>query len=93
MSKISTARLSIIIPRTVTRDSMGNYILVGSDVAYNKSGNICKGTIKRVIRNEWRVVREDTDGFKWWFLKFKVEVEGLDGKITTIKNPNSLLII
>jgi len=79
-------------PQRVDKDSKGKLIKNDSKVAYNRSGDVVTGTIIRLKKSEW--VLSDVRGNKnWWRLRFELEIRGDDGVISTIKNPNSFIII
>ena len=92
MKEIQISELSKLCPEKVIRDSQGITFMVGYSVVFNKGGRVWRGIIKSIVKNEWVVAREDVQGFKWWHLKFECTVEGVDGKISTVSNPNSLIV-
>ena len=81
------------MPRKIKTDSRGTDILEGSTVSYNRSGRIMIGTIRKYIKCDWFRPRPNTVDKWWWFLKFSLKVEGEDGQITYIKDPNNFVII
>ena len=80
-------------PKQIETDSRGTQIQIGSQVAYNRAGKILLGTIYRYVRCTWKVVRPGQDNKSWWALYFNMQIKGEDDAITTLKNPNSFVII
>jgi len=80
-------------PLKILRDSRGKSIEVGLRIAYNRSGDIAIGKIVGVKKNEWKTIRPGSGNSSWWNLKFEMLVEHEDGTMSTIKNPNSFVII
>lgn len=80
-------------PEPLKSDLRGTVIEVGRKIAYNFSGDVAIGAIVNVKRNEWKIARPGTFPKNWWYLKFEIEVQHENGKISKIKNPNSFVII
>ena len=89
---IDTVKHSATQPKPILTDSMMTLIRVGDTVYFNRSGAVQIGTITKVVKNTWDDVRLGSEGKKWWSLKFEVEITCVDGKVSSIKNPNSFLI-
>ena len=74
-------------PEPIKRDSRGTEIAEGLRVAFNRSGDVAIGKIVRVVKNSWKCST-------WrWHLTFEIHIEGEDGRISKVKNPNSFIII
>jgi len=80
-------------PLPIIHDSRGTIIKYDLRVAYNRSGNIVLGNINKINTNKWKISRPGVETKYWWSLKFEMIVEDDNGKLTTIKNPNSFVII
>lgn len=81
-------------PDPVSRDSRGKGIKPRAYVAYNKSGSVKLGYICDILRNEWKIARNGVGNNKWWYLKYEATVINADTEeITTVRNPNSLIIL
>jgi hypothetical protein len=82
-------------PKPIERDSRGTLITPQLEVAYNFSGTVVRGTILSIDRNEWVAAKRPMEGTKrWWYIKFEMKVKHEDGEhISTIKNPNSFIVI
>lgn len=80
-------------PPPILTDSRGSFIIEGSKIAYNRSGNIALGTIKKVRKNFWKRDRASIGLESWYSLKFEMEVIGEDDSKSIVKNPNSFVII
>ena len=76
-------------PKPVERDYRGVKFDVGNFVAYNKSGSVRLGKILNVNKNEFVLKNKSTA----YILKFEIIIQGDDGSISTVKNPNSIAII
>jgi hypothetical protein len=80
----------------VLTDSRGVKLEEGLRVAYNLSGSIALGVIKKIHKNKWKQdsgTKNSRTGEMPWRLEFELHVLGEDNKISKIKNPNSFLII
>ena len=77
-------------PEIINKDSNGVVIKPGSRIAYNRSGSVILGEIVSLDRSEWKV---DKYYERSWYLMFSLKVKDLDGTVSTIKNPNSFVII
>ena len=73
-------------PKPIERDYRGIKYDIGNFVAYNKSGNVLLGKIININKNEFVLKNKSTA----WILKFEMVVQGDDGSISIIKNPNSV---
>lgn len=80
-------------PSPIAFDTDYHRIVNGSKVAFNRSGEVKKGVLKEVTKNEWKVRRDGVDDKKWWGLDFEAIIEDKDGNTSKIKNPNSFIII
>lgn len=80
-------------PQSIIRDRRGILFEPNMRVAYNRSGDVVIGTIKEITKNVWNVSRQGIEPKKWWNLRFEMIVEGEDGLISKIKNPNSFVVI
>lgn len=78
-------------PEPITKDSRGSEIKVGSKVAYNISGSVVLGVIISIKKNDW--IRTPTSSSNGWTCPFSIEIENEDLHISTIKNPNSFIIL
>ena len=76
-------------PKPVERDYRGVKFDVGNFVAYNKSGSVRLGKILNINKNEFVLKNKSTD----YILKFEIIIQGDDGSISIVKNPNSIAII
>ena len=76
-------------PKPVERDYRGVKFDVGNFVAYNKSGSVRLGKIFNINKNEFVLKNKSTD----YILKFEIIIQGDDGSISIVKNPNSIAII
>ena len=76
----------------VYRDSRGTELVEGARVAYNRSGDIAFGTIKKIHKNQWKH-EQLRGGGQRWYLEFELHIENELGPLFKIKNPNSFLII
>jgi hypothetical protein len=88
MKKIQTYICSDVKPEPVLRDSRGVKIDLGLRVAFNKGGYVKIGKIISFDRNEFVQSRNN-----WWSLKFVLIIENEDSSKSTIRNPNSFIII
>lgn len=79
----------LLVP--ITKDSHGTVIENGARVAFNKSGNVVLGRIVEVKQNVWK--QSNWGRGQHYFLKFKMIVEDEEGVESTLKNPNSFVII
>lgn len=80
------------IPETIIRDSRGTLIEEGLRVAYNYGGAVAIGTIVS-YKCLWKIARPGVAPKNWWYCKFELKVRNEDGHISTVKNPNSFVII
>ena len=76
-------------PKPVERDYRGVKFDVGNFVAYNKSGSVRLGKILNINKNEFVLKNKSTA----YILKFEIIIQGDDGSISIVKNPNSIAII
>tara|TARA_R110000868_G_scaffold95085_2_gene261798 strand:- start:358 stop:618 length:261 start_codon:yes stop_codon:yes gene_type:complete len=74
-------------PAVVNRDSRGVLIEEGLKVAYNQSGNVVLGVIKKFKCSEWSATKSG------WRLKFILLIENEEGQLSKVKNPNSFVVI
>lgn len=75
-------------PAKFERDSRGTLIEPGLRVAYNHSGAISLGKIIEIKKNSWEMIQGR------WRLKFEMHIENEEtGSTSTVKNPNSFVII
>lgn len=79
-------------PEAITKDSRGTLIQEGLRVAYNYQGSVVIGHIISCL-STWKVARPGVGDKKWWYCKFELKVLNEDGHISTVKNPNSFVII
>ncbi len=79
-------------PENVIRDSRGTLIEKGLRVAYNYQGAVILGNIV-TYKSTWKVARPGVGDNKWWYCSFELKVLNEDGHISTVKNPNSFIII
>lgn len=79
-------------PPKITRDSRGTLIEEGLRVAYNYSGDVRIGTIVRLKKSDW-TMRKNKGQFSDWIINFQLEIMGENNILSTIKNPNSFVII
>lgn len=79
-------------PVSLTHDSEGTEFFPGNRVVFNRSGNIVRGTLLS-FSSWWEPKRRGTGDTFWHYLQFKALIKGDCGKISTIKNINSLLNI
>lgn len=89
---IDTVKHSATQPKPIISDSMNTLIRLKDTVYFNRSDTVQIGNITKIVKNTWEDVRLGSEGKKWWSLKFEVEITGVDGKVSSIKNPNSFLI-
>lgn len=78
-------------PDILRRDSRGTLIELGKRIAYNRSGTVVLGKIMW-FRSDWKTMPNHKDR-NWWRIQFSMRVEGDDETVTTLKNPNSFVII
>ena len=76
-------------PKPVERDYRGVKFDVGNFVAYNKSGSVRLGKILNINKNEFVLKNKSTA----YILKFEIVIQGDDGSISIVKNPNSVVTI
>lgn len=92
--EIRTSKHSETQPEPITKDSKGNLLETGVDVAYNRSGSVERGELIEIVRNEWVNSRRGLGPKSWWYLKFEAVIKNYeDDRISRIKNPNSILIL
>lgn len=89
---VQTTLLQKDRPDPVLLDSRGTEIKQGVKIAYNMSGNICLGTV-RGMTSDWTQIRPGPDDLKWWNCKFTMVVLNENGETSTLKNPNSFVIL
>ena len=77
-------------PNPLSKDSRGVKIEPSLKVAFNKSGDVAIGKIKEIKKNKWVLSYNSKEN---WNLKFEMVIENEDGSISTLKNPNSFIII
>jgi len=81
-------------PENIPRDNSGVLLEPGLRVAFNKSGYVTLGTIISIDDFRWKVVRPGVDPKKWWSLVCKIKVQEINSDhISTISNPNSIIVI
>lgn len=78
-----------IQPLPISRDSRGVEFFIGARIAFNRSGDIKIGFIKEIKKNIWK----RSYGDDYWRLDFEMIIENEDGKLSTIKNPNSFVLV
>ena len=76
-------------PKPIERDYRGVKFDVGNFVAYNKSGSVRLGKILNINKNEFVLKNKSTA----YILKFEIVIQGDDGSISIVKNPNSVITI
>lgn len=76
-------------PKPIERDYRGVKFDVGNFVAYNKSGSVRLGKILNINKNEFVLKNKSTA----YILKFEIVIQGDDGSISIVKNPNSVVTI
>jgi len=81
-----------LAPAIITHDSRGNFIKEGATVAYNYQGSVKLGKIIS-CSCKWKVVRKDIAPKSWWSCVFELKILNEEGFTSTVKNPNSFLII
>jgi hypothetical protein len=79
-------------PNAIVRDSRGTLIQKDLRVAYNYQGAVIIGQIIS-CKSTWDVERPGVGSNKWWYCNFELKVLNEEGHISTIKNPNSFVII
>lgn len=76
------------------RDTYGTELISGLFVAFNKGGEVKKGTIISVNKFYWKKVRPGLPGNFWWNLICDIKVQELNSNhISSIKNINSIIVI
>ena len=80
------------IPEAVIRDSRGTLISEGLRVAYNYQGSVAIGKIISCV-STWKSVRGGVEDKMWWSSYFTLKILNENGFISTVKNPNSFVII
>lgn len=78
-------------PKPIDKDSRGVSIEIGHKVAYNFSGNVVIGYIISIDNIKW--IKGKPKDWYTWTCNFKIKIENEEGHISTIKNPNSFIII
>lgn len=77
-----------IVPHPNPVDVLGNPLIAGSYVSFNRSGDVLPGKIVEIKRWEWKEGRP-----YWFYLICEIHVENLvDGSISKIKNPRGILL-
>lgn len=76
-------------PKPIERDYRGVKFDIGNFVAYNKSGSVRLGKILNINKNEFVLKNKSTA----YILKFEIVIQGDDGSISIVKNPNSVVTI
>lgn len=88
---IQTYWCSIDKPVVFPQDSQGKEIFVGDYVIYNLSGSLEKGKINFIKKYEVKDDRLGVDDEIWRSLYCEIHVSNCtDGKISKMKNPNSI---
>lgn len=90
---MNTTILSKEKPPKLERDSRGILITNNLRVCFNRSGDIVIGYINEFKRSDWVKCRLGINDQFWWKVIFELIIQAEDGKISTIRNPNSFIII
>lgn len=67
-----------------THDSEGALITPGCEVAYNRSGDVVRGTVLKVGKPVQR---------SQWYTKYSIKIQGPDGRVSHVRNNRSVLVI
>jgi hypothetical protein len=78
-------------PAPFSSDHCGTAVDVGSRVAFNRSGSVALGTVEKITASWAKSMF--IDPHQWWRLTFMMKVRDDVGKIATLKNPNSFIVI
>ena len=80
-------------PKPIDKDSRGTAIAIGLRVAYNFSGSVTMGHISEIRNIEWTPIKGRVNMWRTWECRYKIKVTNEDGHTSTIKNPNSFIVI
>lgn len=79
-------------PDPILEDSRGTLIVSGARVAYNLSGNVVLGVLQG-MNSSWTQIRPGANNTSWWNCKFNAFIVNEKGEVSTVKNPNSFVIL
>ena len=81
------------MPNPIDKDSRGVSIAISQRVAYNFSGSVAMGYISAIDNIGWVKTGGRPNMWCAWRCKYKIRIENENGHVSTIKNPNSFIVI
>jgi len=80
-------------PKPINTDSRGTKIEPGLRIAYNRSGYVKIGKIRKITVNKWKKTRAGVSPKSWWFAQFEMIVENENGYLSKVRNPDAFVVI